>query len=192
MSLKLEGGSLKLEDKGLHITRHQVHSALYLVPGTRLPAPDNDINFKTRIDMTFKPNFFFMTFCLFFMGLQLAQAQEQEVADTARYAQITFDHTSFDFKDMHQGEKAEHVFKFTNTGTAPLILSNVLTTCGCTAPEWPRSPIPPGGEGEIKIVFDSSTKMGRQNKVITVRSNSKSGDFRLRISAMVLPPKKKD
>ncbi len=133
-----------------------------------------------------------MIFYLLFMIPNIVRAQEGEQADTTRYAQITFDHTSFDFKDLYQGEKAEHVFKFTNTGNTPLILSNVLTTCGCTAPEWPKDPISPGGEGTIKIVFDSSTKMGRQNKIITVRSNSRSGDFRLRISAMVLPPKKKD
>ena len=138
--------------------------------------------------MTYKPYFLFMTFGLFFIAS--AQAQEHTAPDTAKFAQIVFDHTSFDFKDMYQGERAEHVFKFTNTGNSPLILSNVLTTCGCTAPEWPKGPIPPGGEGEIKIVFDAAGKMGRQNKIITVRSNSRSGDVRLRISVMVLPSKK--
>ena len=65
---------------------------------------------------------------------------------------------------------------------------NVLTTCGCTVPEWPKEPVAPQGEGVIKVVFDSTAKIGRQNKVITIRLNSKGGDHRLRISAMVLPP----
>jgi hypothetical protein len=118
------------------------------------------------------------------------KAQEGVESDTSSYAQMEFDNIAFNFGNLYQGEKAEHIFYFKNIGSAPLIINNVLTTCGCTAPEWPKDPIQPGAEGQVKVSFDSSSKIGRQNKVITIRSNAKSGDFRLRISVMVLPPKK--
>jgi hypothetical protein len=119
------------------------------------------------------------------------KAQEEIESDTSSFAEMEFEAPTYDFGDMYQGEKSEHIFKFINGGTAPLVFNNVLATCGCTAPKWPDKPLAPGEEGEVKVVFDSSSKIGRQNKVITIRSNAKSGDYRLRISAMVLPPKKK-
>ena len=60
-----------------------------------------------------------------------------------------------------------------------MIISNVLTTCGCTVPEWPREPIPPGAAGKIDVVFNSANKSGVQNKVITILSNAKEGRTKL-------------
>ena len=130
-------------------------------------------------------------FLLFsFMFSSALKAQEEIESDTSSFAQMEFEEPTYDFGDMYQGEKSEYIFKFRNSGTSPLVFNNVLTTCGCTAPKWPDKPIAPAEDGEVKVVFDSSSKIGRQNKVITIRSNAKSGDYRLRISAMVLPPKK--
>lgn len=134
------------------------------------------------------PFLFFLS--AFFMYSSALVAQEEAESDTSSFAQINFEKPSFSFGDLYQGEKVEHIFSFTNIGNAPLVLNNVLATCGCTAPEWEKKPFLPGEKGEVKIVFDSSSKIGRQNKVITIRSNAKSGDYRLRISAMVLPAKK--
>jgi len=121
---------------------------------------------------------------------KIAGAQGLNQSDTSAFAQIDFIKTDFNFGDLNQGNKAEHIFEFKNIGQLPLILNNVLTTCGCTVPEWPKDPILPDSIGVIKVIFDSTSKIGRQNKVITIRSNSKKGDFRLRISAMVLPQEK--
>jgi len=132
-----------------------------------------------------------MSFALFFLSEEI-KAQEINEAETSVYAQIEIEEADHDFGDLQQGGKTEHMFNFKNSGTAPLIINNVLTTCGCTAPEWPKEPILPDSTGTIKVVFDSTSKIGRQNKVITIRSNSKGGDARLRISAMVLPPEKKN
>ena len=71
-----------------------------------------------------------------------------------------FNEEKFDFGDITQGAKVEHIFKFTNTGIKPLVISNIITSCGCTAPTWPHTPIPPKGESEIKIDFNSTGKMG--------------------------------
>jgi hypothetical protein len=101
---------------------------------------------------------------------------------------IKFTKNTHDFGDIYQGDVSTHTFTFTNTGNAPLILANVQTTCGCTAPEWTKDPILPGAEGSIKVVYNSSGKMGKQNKIITVYSNASNSEERLSIIVNVLPP----
>lgn len=103
--------------------------------------------------------------------------------------QITFADNSHDFGDIEQGQKVNYVFKFENTGTEPLILSNVLTTCGCTATSWPREPLAPGESSEIAVSFNSAGKMGKQNKVVTVVSNAVNAQERVKIITNVLPKK---
>ncbi|HEY9045225.1 MAG TPA: DUF1573 domain-containing protein [Ohtaekwangia sp.] len=90
---------------------------------------------------------------------------------------ITFEKKTHDFGQIVQGDKVENVFKFTNTGNEPLIITNVQVTCGCTTPKgWPRDPIQPGGKGEITIAFNSAGKIGRQDKVVTIVSNAANSD----------------
>ncbi len=86
---------------------------------------------------------------------------------------ITWDKSTHDFGDMQQGDKVEHTFKFTNTGNEPLIITNVTVTCGCTVPKgWPRDPVTSGGKGEIVVAFNSTGKLNKQDKVVTVISNA--------------------
>ncbi len=98
-----------------------------------------------------------------------------------------FDETKHDFGDIIQGDKVEHHFKFTNTGKEPLVISRIVTTCGCTAPTWPKEPIKAGEGGKIKIVFNSTGKIGRQNKVVTILSNSINQKEQLFIVANIIP-----
>jgi len=110
--------------------------------------------------------------------------------DSVKGPVITWEKLSHEFGDIVQGEKIEHTFKFTNTGTAALIITNVEVTCGCTVPKgWPRDPIMPGSKGEITIAFNSSGKIGRQNKVATVTSNSIGTTNQVMIVANVLDKK---
>lgn len=102
---------------------------------------------------------------------------------------ITFEETEFNFGDIHQGDKVTHVFDFENTGNAPLVITNVQTTCGCTATNWEREPIKPGSKSTITVNFNSAHKMGRQNKVISVISNSVAPLNQVKITTNVLPPK---
>lgn len=115
---------------------------------------------------------------LFFVAFTTMVFAQQAKAPTAKIngPVLTFEKNTHDFGDIHQGDKVEKLFKFTNTGNEPLIISNIEVTCGCTAPEWPRNPIPPGATGEIKVVFNSAGKMGRQNKTVTVKSNAVNDD----------------
>lgn len=76
-----------------------------------------------------------------------------------------------DFGDLKEGEKREFVFEFTNKGNIPFIISNIHVQCGCTAPEWSKSPVLPNQKGQIKIVYNSLGKEGIQRKIVSVKSN---------------------
>ncbi len=90
---------------------------------------------------------------------------------------LSFEKSNYDFGIITQGERVEYTFRFYNTGNEPLMITNVTTQCGCTAPKgWPRDPIQPGRSGEITLVFDSTGKFGRVNKVATVMSNAVNKD----------------
>ncbi len=92
---------------------------------------------------------------------------------------------AYDFGVVKEGDKVEHEFIFTNTGSAPLIISNVQASCGCTTPEYSNTPIAPGDEGLVKVVFNSAGQVGKQHKVITVTSNAASKHTRLHLRGEV-------
>jgi len=123
---------------------------------------------------------FFVVFCAF------AQEEQPVIVDGPAF---TFEETSFDFGDIYQGDKVEHVFKFDNTGTQPLIITNVQTTCGCTATAWPRDPVLPGETDSLKVSFDSAGKSGHQNKIVSIISNAVSPLNQVKITTNVLPRK---
>ncbi|HAZ26265.1 MAG TPA: hypothetical protein DCY95_18235, partial [Algoriphagus sp.] len=77
----------------------------------------------------------------------------QANAQSESGAVITFKEKSVDFGDITQGDKVSHTFELTNTGTTPLIISNVAATCGCTVPSWPKDPIAPGAKAKIEVSF---------------------------------------
>jgi hypothetical protein len=66
----------------------------------------------------------------------------------------------------------EHRFKFKNTGQVPLTILNAISSCGCTIPEWPEDPIPPGGTGEILAKFNTTGKPNDQKKTISITANT--------------------
>lgn len=108
------------------------------------------------------------------------------------YAAIDFEEKSYDFGEITQGDKVEHVFKFTNTGDAPLVIKEVKTSCGCTAPEWSKEPIAVGAKSEIKVAFNSRGKSGNQNKSIMVYANVPDGLTSIKITAKVNVPEKEE
>ena len=108
------------------------------------------------------------------MMVAVAFAQEAKPTPTPKEdgAILTLEATTHDFGDITQGDVVERVFKFTNTGNQPLIITNITTSCGCTTPVWPRDPIMPGGNGEIKVGFNSTGKLNKQTKTLPIISNS--------------------
>ena len=105
-------------------------------------------------------------------------------------AEISWEKNAHDFGEIIEGEKVEYTFKFTNTGTEPLVITNVQVTCGCTTPKgWPRDPIASGKKAELVVQFNSTGKIGRQNKVVTVISNAARGNSQITFAATVLEKK---
>jgi hypothetical protein len=96
----------------------------------------------------------------------------QAVSNNKEMAAFKFDQSEFDFGTVKEGEVVEHVFKFTNAGTAPLVIQNAVGSCGCTVPEWPKEPIAPNASGEIRVKFDSRGKVGANNKTVTITANT--------------------
>ncbi len=98
---------------------------------------------------------------------------------------MEFDIESHDFGNLEEGPKAEHIFAFKNIGKEPLILSNVKASCGCTTPEWPKEPIMPGEESEIKVVYNTKNRVGPFTKSITITSNAYTPTKRIFIKGKV-------
>lgn len=115
-------------------------------------------------------------------GFASAQNQEQKSSG----AKIVFTETSHNFGNVIEGEIARYEFKFTNTGTEPLVLQNVQASCGCTTPKWPREPIAPGASAVITAEYNSNGRPGTFNKQITVTSNG-GPDVILHINGIVVP-----
>nr|WP_067053014.1 DUF1573 domain-containing protein [Mucilaginibacter sp. L294] len=109
---------------------------------------------------------------------QQGQSTTAAVADTTGNVSATnapvmkFEKETHDFGKIKEGDKVTYAFKFTNTGKSPLIIKDAVATCGCTKPEWPKTPIQPGANGEIQVTFNSAAKSGLQDKQITVTANT--------------------
>lgn len=111
--------------------------------------------------------------------------------DTNSFARITFEEPIFDFGEVNEGTIVQHTFKFTNTGKVPLTIMKARSSCGCTVPEWPEAPIPPGGRGEIKVKFDTEGKGQKQKKAVTVTANTYPNETVVELVGVVNPVKKR-
>ncbi|MFT4771520.1 MAG: hypothetical protein ACI9CP_000821 [Cryomorphaceae bacterium] len=99
---------------------------------------------------------------------------------------MEFAETGHDFGTISQDSENTKVFAFTNTGTEPLIIENAKGSCGCTVPEYPKEPIPPGEQGEIKVVYKPGKQKNAQSKNITITANTLPEKSVLTISANVM------
>ena len=99
-------------------------------------------------------------------------------------AKIEFKSETIDYGNIAKGSDGIRVFEFTNTGDAPLIISNVKSSCGCTVPEKPKDPIAPGANGEIKVKYDTK-RVGPIRKTVTVYSNATEPIKALKIKGVV-------
>ncbi|MFA8432927.1 MAG: DUF1573 domain-containing protein [Marinifilaceae bacterium] len=108
----------------------------------------------------------------------------------AQAPKVEFKEKVFDFGQLNQGEKAEHVFVMRNSGKSDLIIRKTKASCGCTAISPLKKVIQPGEQTEIKVVFNSRGKRGRQNKMITVITNDPLASIvRLRVTGNVKMPR---
>ncbi len=89
-------------------------------------------------------------------------------------AEIQFKEETIDYGKISRGSDGVRVFEFTNTGDAPLVITNVRSSCGCTIPKKPEEPILPGQTGQIEVKYDTNRAAGPFRKAITVSSNANS------------------
>jgi len=99
--------------------------------------------------------------------------------DTVNVAKMTFDQAKFKYGEVEEGSIVTHDFKFTNTGKAPLIISNAKSTCGCTVPEWPKEPIAVGETGVINVRFDTKGKKKYNTKPVFITANTHPAETRI-------------
>ncbi len=116
---------------------------------------------------------------------------KQKRAELNKFPEMKFETREIDFGTHNEGEILDTVFKFTNTGEVPLVITNVKTSCGCTTPYWPKKPIQPGESEQIKVRFNTNHKPGKQTKTITIHANTKNLTEVIRIKAYNIPKDKK-
>ena len=118
-----------------------------------------------------------------------AAASTEPAVPAGPLTTLEFTESTFDFGEVMEGDKVNHKYTFTNTGSEPLIISNAKGSCGCTVPNWPRNPIAPGETGEIDVTFDSKGK-GKvggnlQSKRVTITANTDPANNYLTIKGKV-------
>ena len=122
------------------------------------------------------------------------KVNEENVADVAERdanaegtAKMSFEEEMHDFGTINEGDVVEHTFKFTNTGDAPLVITNAKGSCGCTVPSWPKEPVAAGETGEMTVKFNSRNKPNNQMKTVRITTNTESGQEMIKIKAFVTP-----
>ncbi len=103
---------------------------------------------------------------------------------------LKFEHTEHDFGTIQEADgEVTVMFKFANTGTAPLVINRVQASCGCTTPTWEQRPIEPGASGMIAVTYDPYARPGKFAKSIVVYSNATQAQTLLQIKGDVIPQK---
>lgn len=114
-------------------------------------------------------------------------AQTATPADASTLGAFSFEEMEYDFGTINEGQVVEHLFNFTNNGQAPLVISNITASCGCTSPDWTKTPVQPGESGFVKVVFNSTAKSGSQAPTVTIQANTNPTVTRLRMKGSVTP-----
>jgi hypothetical protein len=111
-----------------------------------------------------------------------------ELSKSRNKTTIQWEKTEHDFGTIKQGDAVEYSFKFTNTGSEPLIIEDAKGSCGCTIPKKPDGPVMPGKSDYIKVKFNSAGKLNAQRKTVTITANTEPITSQLAITANVLAP----
>jgi len=94
--------------------------------------------------------------------------------------------STHDFKTIKEADgPVTHTFKIKNEGKAPLVITNVTASCGCTSPDWTKQPIAPGKIGEVKVTYDPAGRPNPFSRPVAVYSNGHKGSYNLTIKGNV-------
>ena len=128
----------------------------------------------------------FLTVMVLCSMITFAQTAEKSQAEI-RFEKLTHDFGTF----PESSPKVTCVFNFTNVGTLPLVINQAIASCGCTVPEYPKTPIKPGEKGQIKVTYNGAGKFpGHFKKSITVRTNGAIEMTRLYVEGTMEEAKK--
>ena len=128
----------------------------------------------------------FLTVMVLCSMITFAQTAEKSQAEI-RFEKLTHDFGTF----PDSSPKVTCVFNFTNVGTLPLVINQAIASCGCTVPEYPKTPIKPGEKGQIKVTYNGACKFpGHFKKSITVRTNGAIEMTRLYVEGTMEEAKK--
>ncbi len=116
-----------------------------------------------------------------------ANVQTSTAVDPSTLGKFSFEEVEFDFGTIAEGKVVEHVFNFVNDGQAPLVISNVTASCGCTTPDYTKTPVKPGESGFVKVAFNSVGKPGTQAPTVSIQANTSPNVHRLRLKGNVTP-----
>ena len=136
-----------------------------------------------------------VVFCLLVAGTTNAQnatADEKKVDFTkpmpsANAGVLSFETDEIDYGTIQQNADGVRTFKFTNTGSSPIVITQVKTSCGCTSPTYSKEPVLAGATGEIQVKY-ATNRIGKFTKTITIMSNASEPNKILRIKGEVLNP----
>lgn len=119
----------------------------------------------------------FLAIMTLILGVTVASAQ----------ADIKFDKLTENFGTFSEKSPVKKVtFTFTNTGDKPLVINQVVASCGCTVPSYDKRPIAPGQKGSVQVTYNGKGKFpGHFKKSITVRTNGKTEMTRLYIEGVM-------
>jgi hypothetical protein len=129
------------------------------------------------------------TILIFILSVGLFNATSSKIeSKTGKVAIISFETEVIDYGTIEQHSDGARLFAFTNEGDAPLLITNVKTSCGCTVPSYSKESILPGKSGELKIKYDTK-RLGAFTKTITVTSNAEGGNKILKIKGNIVASK---
>lgn len=130
----------------------------------------------------------YLALLVFTLTSTLGMSQDKVV--TEKVGEFSFITEEIDYGKIDQNADGVRVFKFTNTGDAPIVISNAKGSCGCTVPTYPKDVILPGETGEINVKY-ATDRIGGFTKTVTLTSNASEPSKVLRIKGEVLKPESK-
>lgn len=115
----------------------------------------------------------------------LASIASTKAIAASPFAVASWAATEITLGSIEQGKPVTQEFSFTNTGSLPLVISSVQTSCGCTASEWTKEPVLPNQKASIKVTYNAAN-VGTFSKTITVVSNAEAPSVQLTLKGEVV------
>ena len=143
-------------------------------------------------NILFLLSFFFLFACGDdpFSKVKSENVEKASVRDNSpsKFPVMNFNKTTHDFGVIQNGTPVETVFSYTNTGEAPLVITDIKSTCGCTVPkDWSREPLNPGESSQFNVKFDGKGA-NKTSKTVIITANTQTGRETVKITAFINNP----